>query len=199
VGRLPTVYWSLDEGFRNVSSLWLVVTGSFGWNNSWVYHCILGVSMTYGNERRNISYEEGIRLGADYLVSIQSGILRGAIIGSLLRNHDYVHDIDILVIQHEGIELPKPAKPINLFRCTKETWESHLMHYAVGLAVMAIRSNAKKRGYKLNQYGLFEGDVLKAQKAQDICFMLDIPIPDSVLKSLSGELVIVSEPSWQRL
>jgi DNA polymerase/3'-5' exonuclease PolX len=64
---------------------------------------------------------------------------------------------------------------------------------------MAIRSNAKKRGYKLNQYGLYEGDILRAQKAQDICFLLDIPIPDPVLKSLSGELVVVHEFDWQKL
>jgi len=149
--------------------------------------------MTYENERRNISYEEGIRLGHEYIASIASDIIRGAIIGSLLRKHDYVHDIDILAILDEGCEIPKPQKPINLFLTTKACWEAALLQYAVGLSVMAIRSNAKKRGYKLNQYGLFVGDTLRALTVKDICDLLEIPIPEPIVRSLSGEFVIVNQ------
>jgi len=145
--------------------------------------------MTYANDRRNISYEEGIKLGKEYLASIEPSIIRGAIIGSLLRKHDFVHDIDILAILDEGYEIPKPNKPINLFLTTVECWEAALLQYAVGLSVMAMRSNAKKRGYKLNQYGLFKEDVLLALTAKDICTLLEIPIPEPIVRSLSGELV----------
>lgn len=119
-------------------------------------------------------------------------IERVAIVGSILRNHDVVHDVDLLVVLKPGAEL-QSAPPVNVFTTTREAWEVAVLQYAPGLVTIGLRAKAKAAGFKLNHVGLWRGDELVSQCAAKICALVKAPVPAPVERSLSGELVLVGK------
>ena len=145
------------------------------------------------SERGSVTRDDGIKLGTMFLEGNRDRIIKGAIVGSILRNHPTVKDVDVLIVPKEGVlEFPIPDG-INLFKTPLESWECSVLHWATGRAIIGIKAKAKLKGMTLNQYGLFDaaGTVI-TREVSDVCKLLDVMIPEPVEESLDGHLVLVN-------
>lgn len=121
----------------------------------------------------------------------RGSVRRAAIVGSVLRRHEDVGDIDLLVIPEPTKRLPKQAG-VNIFYTTPEHWEAGLLHYGPGMATVRLRAIAKSKGMILNQYGLHDRRTgqLRASSAKAICEQLGVEVPEPVVRSLAGDGVL---------
>lgn len=107
-------------------------------------------------------------------------LIRANLVGSLVRDpnrHRYVSDIDILVIVRQKIY---HGPPLNLFYSTEEEWESGVLHWAIGKAVIQLKQRAESINLKFTQHGLFTRKripELLTTSANEICQRLGVPLP----------------------
>lgn len=129
---------------------------------------------------------------ADGIVKETSQRLRAAgikfeIAGSWARKEETVGDIDLLVLEkdkervRELLKEISGAERIEIYGASEEDWESQLLYlYGDGRFNIILRARAKRLGYLLNQYGLFERETGRrlTTKYQEIFEILGLePIP----------------------
>lgn len=81
-----------------------------------------------------------------------------ALAGSLLRDHDEIGDIDIVLVPSAPLPKISSSMAINLFITEEEFFEPCFLHYAIGKAIIRLKSVAKSKGWKLDQEGLHKPD-----------------------------------------
>lgn len=119
----------------------------------------------------------------DYILDHHSGV-KVKRIGSLARESPTIGDLDFLIVSDDpdvlkSIKIPhsdvledgdmrkklylrKYKVKIDLFRTDKRSYPFALLHFIGNKDFnIRVRAHAKRKGYKLNQYGLFD---LKAEK-----------------------------------
>ena len=137
-----------------------------------------------------IKHKEASKLAKEIIDEIRPLVETFQVAGSLRRGADEIGDIDIVVIPKEGfiekvenlIEITTNGKrkiygtykgiPINFFITEEKSWGACLMT-ATGPAVYNIRKRflVKRKGLKLNEYGLFKvssGEYLAGKTEKDI-------------------------------
>ena len=137
-----------------------------------------------------IKHKEASKLAKEIIDEIRPLVETFQVAGSLRRGADEIGDIDIVVIPKDGfiekvenlIEITTNGKrkiygtykgiPINLFITEEKSWGACLMT-ATGPAVYNIRKRflVKRKGLKLNEYGLFKvssGEYLAGKTEIDI-------------------------------
>ena len=137
-----------------------------------------------------IKHKEASKLAKEIIDEIRPLVETFQVAGSLRRGADEIGDIDIVVIPKEGfiekvenlIEITTNGKrkiygtykgtPINFFITEEKSWGACLMT-ATGPAVYNIRKRflVKRKGLKLNQYGLFNaksGEYLAGKTEKNI-------------------------------
>lgn len=119
-----------------------------------------------------------------------------SIVGSIMRGHPEYHDLDFLITYQEKdkvYEIPdsevifesgqrisiiyKDKLQVDFFLSPIKSWELGRVAWGYGKANLHLRSLAKKKGCKLNQYHLKCGDE-KWYKLRDIERILDVDLPD---------------------
>lgn len=121
-------------------------------------------------------------------------------IGSLAREKPEVGDIDFLIVSDDPDALTKIHLPhsdvledgemrkkvylrkykvkIDLFRTDKRSYPFALLHFIGGKDFnIRVRAQAKRKGYKLNQYGLYnlkEKKFIKCKSDRDILKFLNV-------------------------
>jgi DNA polymerase/3'-5' exonuclease PolX len=144
-------------------------------------------------------WEYGKQLAREWVAAHDSEIERAAIVGSVLREAEECHDVDILVIPKTGMTIVEADPPINIFITTHDAWEPALMQYAPSAgSTIGTRARAKEAGYKLNQYGLFSGtpvmwstkDQLVSVSARRIVQLINSTLSQWVDKSLNGKGIL---------
>lgn len=134
----------------------------------------------------HLKREEALRIAERYVEKNREKVHRATLVGSLMRGHRWVKDIDLVVIPQGHLD---DSLPMNLFRCDENTWESYILHYAPGKAIIQIKSHAIRCGYHLSSKGLFTRTARKelvTTRAEEICGILDVPLPEPVRLSLVG-------------
>ena len=137
-----------------------------------------------------IKHKEASKLAKEIIDEIRPLVETFQVAGSLRRGADEIGDIDIVVIPKDGfiekvenlIEITTNGKrkiygtykgiPINFFITEEKSWGACLMT-ATGPAVYNIRKRflVKRKGLKLNEYGLFKvssGEYLAGKTEKDI-------------------------------
>ena len=137
-----------------------------------------------------MSRHDALAAGRAWVEAHADQLERAAIVGSVLRDHPTCKDVDVLAVPKAGVK-PVALPPVNLFLTTHEGWEASVLQYAPGMATIGIRAKAKAKGYRLNQYGLYRGEMLVASGADEICRLAGVPLPVPVRRSLAGELVLI--------
>ncbi|GAA5066549.1 DNA polymerase (family 10) [Thermocatellispora tengchongensis] len=140
------------------------------------------------------------------------GVRKIAYAGSLRRMKDTLHDVDILAVGPESLMADFRAQPyvaeviaagekktsirtsrglqVDLRVVPAESWGA-AMQYFTGSKEhnVHIREMAVKRGWKLSEYGLFEGDrVIAAEDEEDIYRALGMPWIPPTLREDGGEV-----------
>lgn len=138
-----------------------------------------------------IPREEALKIAKSVIKDISPYVLWATPVGSLIRwpddptrQHKFVHDIDILVVPRPGLEDLKLKKPewknVNFFLATKETVEPTLIHWGLGKAIIHLKREAKKRGFKLTRYGLMLDDGTVVRDARKIFKLLGREMPPHI-------------------
>lgn len=143
-----------------------------------------------------MSWKEGVRYAEAWVRANRDTLERAAIVGSVLRQKDECHDVDLLVIPKPGCTLVEPDPPINVFTTSLECWQPALMQYAPSAgSTIGARAAAKARGYRLSQYGLFLGQsqTCISRDAREIYGIVGATMSRWVVRSLAGEGVLVLE------
>jgi len=120
-----------------------------------------------------------------------AGAARVQVVGSLLRGEQLIGDVDLLVegdlltlapLLGEVVEAGASrstvlvdGQQVNLFHGTEDEWGAQLF-YLTGPSryVIAYRMKAKRKGWLLNQHGLFDGEgrLLEARSEERIYELL---------------------------
>jgi len=89
--------------------------------------------------------------------------IRFAFAGSWARKEETCGDLDLLVLEkdkdiaRELLRDIKGSERIEIYRAKIDDWESQLLYlYGSGTFNIVMRSLAKRKGYLLSQYGLFD-------------------------------------------
>jgi DNA polymerase/3'-5' exonuclease PolX len=108
-----------------------------------------------------------------------------AVAGSLVRDHDTVGDIDLVIVP-SGSPLPNLSSvtAINLFITEEAYFEPCYLHYAIGKAIIHLKKKAKEKGFKLDQEGLHKADQ-NVTSIKEIYNALDSEAPLWLLDSFS--------------
>jgi len=141
----------------------------------------------------NFNWTYGLKLAEKWVEDHAIQIQRAAVVGSVLRQEEECHDVDLLVIPKIGQTIMEAELPINLFITDRDSWETAVMQYAPAVgSTIGTRKKAKDMGYKLNQYGLFRKDDKYpiSRSANKICQTIGATISRWVVASLSGEMNI---------
>jgi DNA polymerase/3'-5' exonuclease PolX len=142
---------------------------------------------------KEMSRRFALQLAKDWVFQNERRLVRAAIVGSVLRNHPTVHDVDVLVVPQAGALLVS-RPPVNVFTTSVVEWESAVLMYAPGMSAIQMRIRAKSQGYLLNQYGLFlPHGRREAVRVKQICALIGVDVPDPVQRSLDGELVLLQK------
>lgn len=121
---------------------------------------------------------------AQKFVADKTAIVRATLVGSWVRDHQTVNDIDILLQTDKRFYT---GHPYNLFYATAEDWECGILHWSLGKAIIHHKQRANQLGYKLSQHGFFKKEKLVTTKVADICQILKIKVPDVAQAVLDGK------------
>ena len=124
---------------------------------------------------------EAVNMAEDFIRRFDPLIIRANFVGSFVRDHPTVNDVDILLICKRKI---CHGPPLNLFYTTELDWSNAIMHWAIGKAIIQYKIRAKSFGYKLSVHGLYRGNKLIASDAREICNLLKKPFPPVAAKVL---------------
>lgn len=113
---------------------------------------------------------------------------RAAIAGSFLRGHLLGNDLDLVMILNKKPQLEKEYPlAINLFLTDEDSFEACVLHYAIGKAIIRLKSKAKSLGMKLDQSGLYKDNVRIANKVVDIYSKLGLKAPFWLLECFNDK------------
>lgn len=144
---------------------------------------------------RKITIEEAFKLAEQIILEHNLGckVSKINLCGSARRGKKHCGDLDFVFIDRNGATkqwlsetfgYKKNGKPqttglvdgvqVEFYEATPETWGSSvLMWTGSAWSNIRLRKKAVKRGWKLSQHGLFEGDVnLAANKTEEEIFEL---------------------------
>jgi len=124
---------------------------------------------------------DAIQMAKKFVSDFDHLLLKANLVGSLVRDHLEVSDVDILIISKKNIY---HGPPLNLFHSSELEWESGVLHWAIGKAIIQYKARAKALKYKLTQHGLFKGQKLVTTNARQICSLLRMPVPNPVTNVL---------------
>lgn len=133
--------------------------------------------------------EDAKQILNDYLKKIKPYVHKATIVGSIAREHKKVNDADLVIIPKKNFfeqvqyigHTPKKKKfinfiykslPINIWIADKKSFEPTVLHFTLGKHILRLKEEAKKRGLKLNRYGLFKDDKLITNKKDQILKIL---------------------------
>lgn len=128
--------------------------------------------------------EKAKEIAQEFVNAHDQKLVRANLVGSYVRNHADLGDVDLLLITKKG-KIPH-QRPLNLFYTDEDSWEAAVLHWSVGKAIIHLKSAAGRRGYKLNRDGLWSGNKLITSKANEICERIGVKIPEPVKGVLSG-------------
>lgn len=151
------------------------------------------MNVTLVGTKGSTSSREALVIAKQILDSIRPSVKRASIVGSLLRGHDTVGDLDIVVVEKNreaSIRLPTECPiAINIFSTEDLCWEPCFLHYAIGKAIIRLKGDAKSKGWTLNQEGLFipasRFGSSQITKIDEIYRALDKEAPSWLLKAVS--------------
>lgn len=122
---------------------------------------------------------------AERLVNILRPFVKKiAVAGSLVRDHDTVGDIDLVVVPSASLPSLSATTAINLFITEEAFFEPCFLHYAIGKAIIHLKKKAKEKGWKLDQEGLHKADQ-NITSIKEIYNALDSEAPLWLLDSFS--------------
>jgi len=144
----------------------------------------------------SISNSKAKLIASAFLHKIKSDIKKYKIVGSLQRNHAIVNDIDFVIItnnynrfynnlqkidnnligKEKKIELNYSGIKIDIWLASNEYEFKYMcFHFEIGKKIISLKALAKKLGYKLTRYGLFDsnGDIVNIDPNQIVSFFKD--------------------------
>lgn len=126
---------------------------------------------------RRVTREEGLEIAKEVLQMLAPHVVRSEVCGSIRRGKPDAGDVDLVIIGDSGLpdrqrevcgslKNGNPAKKllhrgvqVDITVTTPESWGAALCHCTGSKEWNIVqRSKAIALGYKLNQYGLFDGD-----------------------------------------
>ena len=154
----------------------------------------------------------------DYLEACDA-VVRYEVAGSFRRGRETVHDVDFLlevsdrqaareaVLDYEDIRQEiaagqekvsfrlKDGLQVDFRFVEREVFGSALMYFTGSKAHnIELRKRAIERGWKLSEYGLFEGEtVLASETEQDVYAKLELPWIPPELREDRGELMVAED------
>jgi len=131
---------------------------------------------------------DALQMAETFIKRFDADLIRANLVGSFVRKHPEVNDVDILVISKRKFY---HGPPLNIFYTTEQDWSNAIMHWSIGKAIIQYKARAKALNYKLSVHGLYRGHKLVASDAREICKLLRKPFPsvaDEVLDEGFGKL-----------
>jgi DNA polymerase (family X) len=188
-----------------------------------VLKAIETVQRTAGRFRLDVAYETAQHLAA-YLKDLK-GVDDVTPAGSLRRGRETVGDLDLLVIGRDPartadhlVKFPEIAQvlvkgedkvsiklasgmQVDVRLLDRESYGAALMYFTGSKEHnVALRERAKKRGWKLSEYGLFEGETIIASRTEeDIYQKLGLQWVPPELRENWGEIELAEKGELPRL
>ncbi|MFW6251534.1 MAG: DNA polymerase/3'-5' exonuclease PolX [Alkalispirochaetaceae bacterium] len=167
-----------------------------------------------GEERMLLSEAEEIAEGLVTYLENSSDVERIEVAGSYRRRKERVGDLDILVIASQPAELMerfttydlveqvlskgetrssvllRGGKQVDLRLLSPENYGSALIYFTGSKEHnIALRSLAQQKGYKVSEYGIFEGEIRKAGEEEEGAYaLLGLPWIPPELRENRGEI-----------
>ena len=178
-----------------------------------------------GKDRMLLSEAEEIADGLVSYLREAPGVDRIEVAGSYRRRKERVGDLDILVIASQPAELMnrftaydlveeviskgetrssvllRGGKQVDLRLLAPESYGSALMYFTGSKEHnIAIRSRAQERGYKVSEYGIFEGEKRRAGRDEEEAYaLLGLPWIPPELRENRGEIDAAEKDSLPNL
>ena len=117
---------------------------------------------------KRLSWEAADRIVKEASTRLKKAGIRFAFAGSWARKEKTVGDLDLLILSsqkekaREVLKGIKGEERIEIYEANEDDWESQLLYlYGDGTFNIILRTLAKRKGYLLNQYGLFDRETNK--------------------------------------
>jgi len=188
-----------------------------------VLKAIETVQRTAGRFRLDVAYETAQHLAA-YLKNLK-GVDEVTPAGSLRRGRETVGDLDLLVIGRDSartadhmVKFPEIAQvlvkgedkvsvklasgmQVDVRLLGRESYGAALMYFTGSKEHnVALRERAKKRGWKLSEYGLFEGETILASRTEEEIYQkLGLQWVPPELRENWGEIELAEKGELPRL
>ncbi len=124
---------------------------------------ISSLTFSIGKIKTRISWSEANQIVIAASRRLKTKNIRFAFAGSWARKEETCGDLDLLVLEkdkelvRELLKDIKGSERIEIYGAKRNDWESQLLYlYGSGTFNILMRSLAKRKGYLLSQYGLFD-------------------------------------------
>lgn len=114
------------------------------------------------SKKERISYKAASKIVKAASRLLKNAKIRFALGGSWARKERTIGDLDLLVLEkdkekaREILKRIKGFEKIEIYGANKDDWESQLLYlYGSGTFNIMMRAIAKRKGFLLSQYGLF--------------------------------------------
>lgn len=112
---------------------------------------------------KRLSWKAADKIVKEVSARLEKAGIKFAFAGSWARKEKTVGDLDLLVLENqkekarEVLKGIKGEERIEIYGANEDDWESQLLYlYGDGTFNIILRALAKRKGYLLNQYGLFD-------------------------------------------
>jgi DNA polymerase/3'-5' exonuclease PolX len=132
-----------------------------------------------------------VRATAKAIKDLNPDITALHLVGSRLR-HKYGRDLDFVAVTSDENRVGMNATmrvgniSVNLFYADKNTVQTSILEFGLGLDIIRWKKAAIKAGYHLNRYGLWKGNVLVSQSMREIAFLIGMSMKPHLVFSLEN-------------
>ena len=128
----------------------------------------------------NFKLEHAEKESSNLIKELNPYAKRISVVGSIYRRHPKVKDIDLVIIPRTSffdkikkynpsggikvINLKYKNIPVNIFLTDKKSYEATKLHFALGKAIIKMKSEAKNQGKSLTRYGLQDGNKIHTKE-----------------------------------
>lgn len=116
------------------------------------------------------------------------------LVGSRIR-HAYARDLDFVAVVRDLRDMPGRNVTlkignltVNLFASLPDEVETHILEFGLGADIMRWKRAAKRKGFKLNRYGLWRKGVKVSGKMAEIAALIGMPLKPFLVDTLRNPL-----------